>query len=663
MHVSHSLKRLKPLIALFVVVTTVLAIIPLIFWDNNLIHLYMHSLIPAISFISSFVLIYTAWWSYKNRRDVFKPWFFIAIAITLYSIANLFYFVFEDFLGIISSPSLGDAFYLATYPFLILGLLFFLKRPFKIKFKSLLDTAIVMISAFFIVWFPLVWPIVEPSQPNTITMIISLFYIFLDIIIMFLVLTLLFNQNKKINDLPLLLMSLGIFVQIFGDIIYAYWSVEPTLIYEWIFNVFYAFNFIFILLAAISFLKDMDIDLDYLMSSYQRSDAQNALISYLPLILVLFTYSLLIITNPDAALIWGVGIVVVLVIIRQIVSLNEIKQNKELISQKNEQLGFITTNMMDLITESDEKGILKYVSPSCEQVLGYYPEDMLGKPVNMLIHPDDLSKMALRQEKAVNSRGSMRLQYRIKTATEEYIWMETVGKPVFESDILKGFIYSSRDITEQVKSAEFVKNSLEEKETLLREIHHRVNNNLQIITSLLNIQSMSVLDPGDQELFRESQRRVRAMAMVHEKLYQSDDLSSIDLSDYIKLLVTDLIYENYYNLSKIDLDLDIEEINMNIETSIPFGLIINELVSNSLKHTFPEGNGKITVKLHGENDRYILMVGDNAPSSAEDGDLSDMALKLVNMLVRQVDGQMEIINDGGIFYRIKFRELKYNERI
>ncbi|MDZ4171899.1 MAG: histidine kinase dimerization/phosphoacceptor domain -containing protein [Methanobacteriaceae archaeon] len=355
---------------------------------------------------------------------------------------------------------------------------------------------------------------------------------------------------------------------------------------------------------------------------------------------------------------------VVIVILRLIISLNEIKRNKELISEKKEQLSFITTNMMDLITESDEKGILKYISPSCEQVLGYAPDDLIGKSFYNLIHPDDFPEININLEKAVVSQGSVRLKYRIKNAQGEYIFLETIGKPVFDDKSVRGFIYSSRDITEQIKSAEFVKSSLKEKETLLREIHHRVNNNFQIISSLLNIQAINVVDHGDQALFKESQNRVRAMAMVHEKLYQSDNLSSIDFSDYIKLLINDLVYEYHHTLSKIELDLDIEEINLNIETAVPCGLIINELVSNSLKNTYSSG-GKITVKLYREQEEYFLMVGDNGIRGGEENDDStnDLGVKLVNMLLNQLDGQMEIMGGEGNFYRIIFRELGYEQRI
>jgi len=664
MHVSSSLNRLKSHIILFIVFLTVLTVVSLLFYNNSKVSIYMQALLPIINFLCASALLYTAWCSYKNRKDVFKSWLLIGLAMLLYSIANLFYFIFEDVMGVISSPSVADVFYLAMYPLLITGLILFFKRPINIRFKSLLDTAIVMISAFFIVWFPLIWPTVEPTQPDALSMIFSLFYIFLDLTILFIVLALLFNRNKKIFDLPIALVSLGVFFQILGDIIYAYYAVVPTLLSGWLFNVLYVYNVIFITLAAISFIKNVQLDLGYLKSSYGTSKTQKDLISYLPLILVLFTYGLLIITTPDEALIWGVGIVVVMVILRQIVSLNEIKRNKELISEKKEQLSFITTNMVDLITESDEKGILKYISPSCEQVLGYSPDDLMGKSFHNLIHPDDLPEISINLEKVMASQGSVRLKYRIKNAQGEYIFLETIGKPVFDDKSFRGFIYSSRDITEQIKSAEFVKSSLQEKETLLREIHHRVNNNFQIISSLLNIQAINVVDPWDQALFKESQSRVRAMAMVHEKLYQSDNLSSIDFSDYIKLLINDLVYEYHHTLSKIELDLDIEEINLNIETAVPCGLIINELVSNSLKNTYSSG-GKITVKLYREQEEYFLMVGDNGIRGGEENDDStnDLGVKLVNMLLNQLDGQMEIMGGEGNFYRIIFRELGYEQRI
>jgi two-component sensor histidine kinase len=258
-----------------------------------------------------------------------------------------------------------------------------------------------------------------------------------------------------------------------------------------------------------------------------------------------------------------------------------------------------------------------------------------------------------------------RPQYRYKNAEGKYIWLESIGQPIFENDRLKGFIYSSRDITEQREAAKFVKNSLREKKTLLKEIHHRVNNNLQIIISLLNLESRNVVDDRDLELFAESQNRVRSMAMIHEKLYNSENLSSINFSDYLKTLLTNLIYENSKNFTNVDLELDIDEkIEFNIETSVPCGLIINEVVSNSLKHAFPSGrSGKITVEMHQEREEYVLIVGDDGIGFREKPENKTLGLILINSLVDQLDAELEFLEGEGTFYKIRFHELKYKERL
>lgn len=392
------------------------------------------------------------------------------------------------------------------------------------------------------------------------------------------------------------------------------------------------------------------------------------------MILVLCTYGLLIVTKPDKALIWGVGIIVVLVILREIISLNEIKKaqetlkkNKEIISKREEQLFFINSNMMDLITESDENGIYRYVNPSSNHLLGYSPEYLLGKSFYDFIHPHDLDEVSKSHKKALESGSSVRFQYRHRNADNKFIWMETIGKPVFGNKENKGFIYSSRDISGQKKSEKIIKKSLMEKEALLREIHHRVNNNLQIISSILSLQSKNVKNHEDHELFVESQNRVRSMALIHENLYRSDNLSLINFSDYLKTLLDNLIYEYTDSLSRVDLELDIQDINLNIETSIPCGILINELVSNALKYAFPpDKKGKVTIKMHQMKDKYLLTVGDDGIGHIKESDLkngTNLGLMLVNSLVKQLDGDIKILDGKGTLYQITFRELKYEERV
>lgn len=660
-----SLKQLKSFKMIFAGFLIILTIIPIFLWGTEFFSFYMSILTPIISLLASIIIIHTAWWAYKTQSDTFRPWVVLAMAMSFYSLASFFYFLLPD-IHVISDISLADIFYIPAYPLLVAGIMLFMKKPYYIKYKDLLDAMIIMVSAFFIVWFLLVWPAVEPSQSDTVSMIISISYLFLDLIVLFVILALLFNENRKIAEFPIFLFAIGMFIQVLGDMVYAYNVVNPFLAYQWIFTILYASNSIMIILAVLAFRNNIEIDSRYTISHYRKIHAQNDFFSYLPLVLVIFTYALLIITTPDEALIWGVGVVVVLVIVRQIVSLNEIKRNKEEISQKKEQLSFITSNMMDLITESDENGILRYVSPSSLQMSGFPPEYLVGKSVQEFIHPDDLEELNQSMEKSKASRSSVRIRYRTRNAEGKYMWVESVGRPVFDNGNIRGFIYSTRDITEQKKSDEMVKNSLAEKETLLKEIHHRVNNNLQIIISLLNLQSHSVENEKEHDLFVNTQNRVRSMAMIHEKLYQSHNLSSINFSDYLKTLLSSLIYSYSQNMSRVDLDLDVGEVELNIETSVPCGLIINELVSNSLQHAFPEGGeGTITVKMRQDGDRYVLIVGDNGQGYRGDSQHKNnsLGLQLVHSLVNQLDGTMEMLEGKGTVYKIIFHELKYNERM
>ncbi|MCK9151977.1 sensor histidine kinase [Methanobacterium alcaliphilum] len=668
---SSSLIKFRSMVLILIGALIVLFIIPISLWNTYLFSTYMDLLTPIVSFFAAGLLIYTAACSYMAKNGAFRAWIVLFLAMFLYSFASLFYFVLDSF-NSFSLFNISDMIYMAAYPLLLIGLFLLMNKPFKIKYKDFLDVVIVMVSIFFIVWFYLIWPTVGPSQPNTISDLLSISYLFLDLVVLLAVLLLAFNENRKIRDFSVALFSLGMFLQILGDMIYAYNAVNPVLAYNWLFTMFYTANSFLIIGAIAGYLNNIDTDLS-LIYSYKEKTLQNYLFSYLPLILVLFTYSLLIITTPSPALIWGVGVVVSLVILRQIIYLNEIKNaqkvlkmNKELISEKKEQLSFITSNTVDLITELDNKGILKYVSPSSAHVLGYLPEYMVGKSIYIFIHPDDEQRMRDLVKESLESLVDMKLQYRAKNAREKYIWMESVGKPFFENNNLKGFIYSSRDITERKNSEEFVKKSLNEKEALLKEIHHRVNNNLQIIISLLNLQSRNVVDKKDAELFFESQNRVKSMAMIYEKLYQSDDLNYINFSDYLKTLINHLMYTYSQNLYRVNLELDIDEINLNIETSVPCGLIINELVSNSLKHAFPFGRkGKITVEMHNENEEYVLLIGDNGVGFSMDLEINhtNLGLSLVYSLIDQLDATIERLDGKGTFYKIKFMELKYEGRI
>ncbi len=216
------------------------------------------------------------------------------------------------------------------------------------------------------------------------------------------------------------------------------------------------------------------------------------------------------------------------------------------------------------------------------------------------------------------------------------------------------------DITERKKAEDRILRSLKEKEVLLREIHHRVKNNLQIISTLLSLQSSKSGKINVEDLYIESQNRIQSIALIHEKLYKSDDLAHINFESYIKDLVSDLFDSYGINSSRIKLNLNIEEVTMGIETAIPCGLIINELVSNSLKHGFSlSETGQINVELRKDGE-YSLIISDTGSPFPEEMDITSndtLGLELINNLVIQLDAKLTFKRDIKEF-TINFKELE-----
>ncbi|MBW4681612.1 MAG: PAS domain S-box protein [Microcoleus vaginatus WJT46-NPBG5] len=218
------------------------------------------------------------------------------------------------------------------------------------------------------------------------------------------------------------------------------------------------------------------------------------------------------------------------------------------------------------------------------------------------------------------------------------------------------------DITERQQAQEQLKVSLKEKEVLLKEIHHRVKNNLQIISSLLKLQSSYLKDIEAQTLFKDSYNRVRSMALIHEKLYRSSDLAKIDLADYIRNLLGNLFSSYGVSSQAIELKLKVDNISLDVDTAIPCGLIINELVSNSIKYAFTPGlRGKICVEfyLKRENE-YILLISDNGvglPSGFDLEQTDSLGLQLVFNLAEQLGGSINLNTDNGTKFKIKFEKI------
>jgi len=231
-------------------------------------------------------------------------------------------------------------------------------------------------------------------------------------------------------------------------------------------------------------------------------------------------------------------------------------------------------------------------------------------------------------------------------------------------DFDKSNLQLTAEMEERKRVEEQVKKSLTEKEALLKEIHHRVKNNLQIIQSMLNLQISQLKDEMSIALFKESQNRVYSMALIHEKLYQSESLAKINFHEYIRSLVNHLFLSYGAAGRAIKSKIVMEDIYLDVDTTIPCALIINELISNSLKHAFPASQngektaGEILISLtHNEGGSFFLTVSDNGaglPEGLEIQNCNSLGLKLVNALVTQLNGGIHIESGIGTKFTISF---------
>lgn len=242
---------------------------------------------------------------------------------------------------------------------------------------------------------------------------------------------------------------------------------------------------------------------------------------------------------------------------------------------------------------------------------------------------------------------------------------EVFLSPIFNEDGSVSEVSGmAHDITEKMIAERELKNSLKEKEILLKEVHHRVKNNLQVISSILNLQSSYIQDEKILTILKESQNRIKSMAFIHESLYQTNDFSQINFSEYVVNLSKNLVHSYLVNNEHIELKFEVEKIALDLDLSIPCGLIINELVSNALKYAFNEkmkNKGYIKIKLKKINEKIHLIICDNGVGLPQDLDFRNtesLGLQLVTTLVEQINGTIELEKTKGTSYKITFKHIQ-----
>jgi len=235
-------------------------------------------------------------------------------------------------------------------------------------------------------------------------------------------------------------------------------------------------------------------------------------------------------------------------------------------------------------------------------------------------------------------------------------------KPLLLDDKFKMILCIGEDVTEKQEAEQKIKESLKEKEVLLKEVHHRVKNNLQIIVSMLNMQINQISQDELRSILRISQSRIRTIAMIHEALYNSSDLINIGYEEYLRQFMRYLMQTYLLPNSKIDIQTHCQDILLDINLAIPCSLILNELVSNALKHAFPDKRpGKVTVKMMKKDETYHLIVEDNGvglPENFEIDKLKSLGLILVRTLTTQLKGNLNYDCSEGCRFEITFKDVR-----
>lgn len=338
------------------------------------------------------------------------------------------------------------------------------------------------------------------------------------------------------------------------------------------------------------------------------------------------------------------------------------KKMKKALKESEKLYATLVETDPDSVITMDLKGKIVFVSPNTLQMYGFINSgEIIGKSFTQFIIPECHKKVKFDLQKTLKKSILRNIEYvMLRKDRSQFIGevnlatvQDVEGNPV-------ALMATARDITHHKNIEKKMQDSLQEKEILLKEIHHRVKNNLQIISSLLSLQSSYIRNKEAFEVFKESQNRVKTMAIIHEKLYQSEDFTGINLEEYIQNLLSS-IYSSYgITENMIQLNANTDNIFLDIDTCIPCGLIINELVTNAIKHAFPDGRkGRIDIDFYKKNGTYVLMVKDNGVGLPADLDLQHtktLGLRLISSLVSQLEGDFEVTREGGTQVKISFKD-------
>lgn len=343
---------------------------------------------------------------------------------------------------------------------------------------------------------------------------------------------------------------------------------------------------------------------------------------------------------------------------------NDITERQQVEHSLKQQLAAIEA-AIDGIAILDAEGRYVYLNSAHVQLFGYeHPIELLGQPWHQLYYPEEIDRFQQDVFPALGQNSHWQGEATAKRR-DDSTFSEEVSLTLIDGG---GLICVCRDISDRKRSEEQLKASLQEKEILLKEIHHRVKNNLLVVSSLLEWQTDYVDDPSILKMLGESQTRIQSMALIHEKLYRSENLAKIDFSEYLETLARQLFFAFDVDNTKVKLQFALEPVFLNIETATPCGLIVSELISNVFEHAFPKDKtGQVWLKV--TQDQYqqiIITIQDDGVGFPEDLDFhhtESLGLQLVCLLTQQLEGTIQIDRSYGTIFYLTFSELNYRKRI
>lgn len=342
--------------------------------------------------------------------------------------------------------------------------------------------------------------------------------------------------------------------------------------------------------------------------------------------------------------------------------MNAIKDDEfQKLAESEQKFRFIAENASEVIFSLTTDGAFEFISKNIEPLSGYKPEEVYNQYFYKYVHPDDL-QMVLENYRNILEGKIDSAEFRIISKDNRVLYVKGSSNLIIIDGEIKGVFGILTDITRLKHVEENLRVIIDEKNMLMKEIHHRVKNNMQIIISMLKLESIRSKDAYTKELFTRLIERITSMKMVHEQLYSIDNLKAVNIKRYFTELIRHI--EASYNLTekkRVEIHHTIDDLHIHVDLLVPLGLILNELLTNAFKYAFSEREGVITVELlqRDKKNSFVLRVKDNGAGidlSVLHSDEKSLGLKLVQALVNQIEGVFNVSNESGTTAEVVFSD-------